>query len=306
MKIGKIMSSLVAALLLLASCNKFEGEQTVPAFISIDAIKVVDDPANSWLVDQNEGFYSQLIDAVQIQVLNADVDSEMVVGTFQLPCVVPVLQNGPMRRVRITPVIKQNGISGTRIYYPYFKEVVLDTVVLNPFDTVRLDTVTTHYFSRNIISVPFKEYFEPYQATTMLSSAVQILNKAIGGDTVLTDHGCGVVRVKADQKTVNFWAKDSVSVPIANSYLYLEMDYWSDFSFSVGFNNPMIAGGQNEINSAMMIYPNKGWQKIYINLGKLWKWYNSYRYIKLYFTIVNSEGKEGNLFLDNMKLVVRQ
>ena len=310
MKFYKLTLFLVVVGVLLTSCSKFEGDQTIPAYISVDAIQVVDDPANSWLPGQNEGFYSQLIDAVQIQLLPAGASSEVVLGTFQLPCTVPVLQQGTLDRVRIVPVVKQNGIAATRIYYPFYREKVLNGVTLVPTDTTRLDTVETTYLGSGLMSVPFHEYFEPEQNGTRLSSAVEILSRAQNPDIVSIDrcdHGCGRVHVTADQSQVNFWALDSICLANSGSAVYLEMDYWSDFNFSVGFNNPMVQGGSNEIKSAMVLYANSGWQKIYINLGKLWSYYNDYHYgIRLYFTVLNSSGKEGNVYLDNMKVVVTQ
>ena len=310
MNFSKHTIFLVVVCALLSSCSKFDGDQTVPAYISLDAIRVVDDPGNSWLPSQNEGFYSQLIDAVQIQLLPAGASSEEVLGTFQLPCTVPVLHQGALDRIRIVPVVKQNGIAATRIYYPFYREKVITGVSLTPADTTRLDTVETNYLSSSQMTVAMHEYFEPEQNGTRLSSAVEIVSHTQNPDVVVTDrcdHGCGRVHVEAGKSTLNFWALDSICIANSSSAVYLEMDYWSDFNFSVGFNNPMVQGGSNEIRSAMVLYANSGWQKIYINLGKLWSYYNYYHNgIRLYFTVLNSSGKEGNLYLDNMKVVVTQ
>ena len=104
----------------------------------------------------------------------------------------------------------------------------------------------------------------------------------------------------------NFWTSKTIDISsyCKDSYLYLEVDYWTDVNFSIGFNNPMTTGGADVINSAMVITANKGWNKIYVNLGRLWSYYSGYPYLRLYFTILNDEGTEGNIFLDNMKVVI--
>ena len=243
------------------------------------------------------------IDAAHVVLWVKGDAEETNLGVFQLPCRIPVLRHGKIDRITIEPVVKQNGIASTRIAYPFYKVLTFENIYLAPDSVTAFDTLTTRYISRQAMKVAWQEFFEPGQNSIRLDTCVdRISNKP---DTVLSDHGCGVVRVKKDQKYVNFWADTTFRVSDPTAYIYLEMEYWSDFDFSVGFNNPQVNGGQNEIRSAMTIYKNDRWNKIYINLGRLWAWYNYYPDIRLYFTILNNEGREGNLFLDNMKVVVK-
>lgn len=295
-----ILCVLAATVLALSSCSKFDGDQAVPAYISIDAM-VIDRSSNDpqWSHKDN-GFYSNLIDAAEIVLYVEGDTAETTVGVFQLPCKVPVLKQGDIKYVRISPVVRQNGIAATRIYYPYYNYVTYEHVRLTPDSVTSFDTIHTTYKSSNTVKVVWEEYFNN-PSSLRLDSVVRPL---FHNDTVLTGNGCGVVRFQSDQATVNFWADTTFTVTDKSAYLYLEMDYRTDCEFSVGFNNPMLAGGTSYIYSAMTLYRNDHWQKIYINLGKLWTYYNHYPDIRLYFTLLNGDHQSGSLYLDNMKVVV--
>lgn len=288
---------LICVALAFASCNK--NEQTTPSYLSIDAV-VLDRGNDDQWNHKDKGFFTHLVDAVSITYWVKGDDKWTTLGTFQLPCRVPVLREGVIDTFQIEPVVKQNGISATRIYYPYFKTIGIGKTSLVPDQTVSFDTLHTTYKSSKTVSVPWEEYFTP-TSTMRLDTCVSL---CMNSDTVCTGNGCGVIRVSKDQRVVNFWSDTTFAVLNPSAYVYLEMDYWTDFDLSVGMKNPTHQGGALVVENAMTLYPNKGWQKIYINLGKLWAWYNNYPYIRLYFSILNGEGREGNVYLDNMKVVV--
>lgn len=290
------------ALLSLSSCES-EMEQEIPSYLKIDNIVLVDNPSDSW--SQESGFFTHDIDAVNIVVWQDGDAAETELGTFQLPCQVPLLKKGNMDRVRILPVIKQNGIAGTRIYYPYYEAIRLTDIPFAEDSVTDFGTLQTHYVSKSEMKVLWQEYFEPGPSPVKLDTVVQrLLYKA---DTVLSGYGCGVVRLADSVKVLNFWSDTTINISDPTSVVYLEMDYWSDFDFSVGLKNPSYQNGNVLTESAMTIYgkPQAGWQKIYINLGKLWaRTYRYYPDIRLYFSVFNPNGKTGSLYIDNMKLVV--
>ncbi len=283
-----------------AACDKFDGK---PAYLHIEAVDLVDNPSDSW--SQESGFFTSLIDAVNIIIWVDGDDAETNLGMFQLPCTIPVLRDGNIDRIDIVPVVKQNGIAGTRIPYPFFEKITINNVRLTVDSTTDLGHVQTRYISKSIMKVLWQEYFEPGPGTIKLDTVVQRL--VYKPDTVCSGYGCGVVRINDSVKVVNFWSDTTINVSDPSAVLYLEMDYWSDLDFTVGLRNPQYAGATPVAYSIMTLYgrPEAGWQKIYINLGKLWgQQYNHYPDIRLYFSLLNPDGKGGNLYLDNMKLVM--
>ena len=154
--------------------------------------------------------------------------------------------------------------------------------------------------------VVWKEFFEPGPGNISLDSVV---SRCYSTDTIhpqYGDYGCGVVRVAANQSSVSFGTDTTYNVSDPLAILYLEMDYLSDFDFSVGLKNPIYSGGPVNSISHMKVFANadKGWKKIYINIGSTWSQdFNHYPDIRPYFTIFNSEGRSGNLYIDNVKLI---
>ena len=294
--------ALLAATLLASACDRFESDQTAPAYLKIDAITVVDNSADSW--SSESGFFTCDIDAVNLIVWQEGDASETNLGTFNLPCTVPVMKHGNIDYVRVVPVVRQNGIAGSRIAYPYYKTITLDDVTLTVDSVTCFDTIRTQYMPSSTMRVVWSEFFEPGPSAVKLDTAVQRL--VYKPDTILSGYGCGVIRVPDSVKTINFWSDSTCNVPTPGVALYLELDYWSDFDFSIGLNNPIYNGGSNEIMSAVTLFgkPEAGWQKIYINLGRIWgPRYRYYPHIRLFFSVFNPNGKAGNLYIDNMKLL---
>lgn len=297
------------SIILFVACDRYDGDETEPSYLQLKAINVVDNPVDSW--SQESGFFTSNINAVEITIWKEGDTKETRLGVFTLPCKIPVLRNGNIDKVRITPVVKQNGIAGSRIAYPYYESIELQDVRLAIDSLTDLDTLVTHYISKSQMAVRWPESnvhvegFEPGPGNVALDSVVQRLTYEM--DTVRSGFGCGVVRVPDSVESLSFWSSRTISVNSDEvNYLYLEMDYWSDFDFSVGLNNPQYSGGSNVNVPVMTIYgkPQAGWQKIYINLGKVWiNQYFYYSQIRLYFTIFNDDHKQGNLFIDNMKVV---
>ncbi|MBQ9473412.1 MAG: hypothetical protein IJU81_03260 [Bacteroidales bacterium] len=296
-----VLFAVVFALCSLVSCSKFEGGQEVPAYLTIDAIKVVDDNETSWQVQYGAGFFAtQSIDAAEVSIYFEGDTAEWTLGVYQLPCKLPVLRKGVAQRVVIHPVIKQNGIASTRIAYPYYNEIKLSNVVLAEDSVTQLGTLNTTM--NRFTKVVWHEFFEKIQVDVSLDTCVEIL--ADNPELICTGTGSGVVHVPAAMTELNFWGDTTVTVDDPTAYLYLEMDYRTDYNLSVGIKGPSTAGGTEQTNSAIMLYANDHWQKIYINLGKVWRYHSHYPQFRLFFTAFNPDGKEGNVYLDNMKLLV--
>jgi hypothetical protein len=110
----KIMRLVVlfACAVFLGSCNAFDEEEDIPAYIKIDHIDLEhEDPAlgisDAWVYVNNN-----------------------LLGVFELPAEVPVLETGK-QLVTIRPGIKVNALGGTRTYYPFYTSFI-DSVELIP------------------------------------------------------------------------------------------------------------------------------------------------------------------------------
>ena len=304
-RIKKILFVSLLMAFVAVSCDRFEGDVTVPSYIKVDAILVEDNPSDSW--SQDKGFFSSDIDAVNIVIWQSGDTAETELGTFQLPCKVPVLRNGVIDKIRFVPVVKQDGVAGKRISYPYYEPINLTNVVLTADSVIDFDTLRTRYVSKSAMTVIWQEFFEPGPGEITLDSTVQRCYSLDTVPPVYGGYGCGVIRVPEGTTSLRFATDTTYNVSNPLSILYLEMDYWSDLDISVELKNPAYSGGLVQLKSHMVIYgkPERGWHKIYINLGALWSQeFNHYPDIRPHFTILNNSGKAGNVFIDNIKLNV--
>ncbi len=296
----QIMVAAVATLATLLSCDRYEGDVVEPSYLKIDSIYVVDNSQTSW--SNESGFFTSAVDAVNVVVWAEGDAAETNLGTFQLPCTVPVLKRGNVDMVRISPVVKQDGIAGKRITYPYYQDITLEDVRFVTDSVTDLGTLTTQFAPG--MKVLWREFFEPGPNEISLDSVVQ---RCYSLDTVRWGYGCGRVHIADSVTRLAFWSDTTYTIPSASSIVYLEMDYWSDVDFTVALYNPTTSGGTNVLINHMTIYgkPEQGWQKIYINIGGTWSRHSGhYPDIRPYFYILNDGAQSGNLYIDNIKLIV--
>jgi len=100
-------------ILFFTGCEKFEGEQTVPSYLKIDAVKLTDNPGLT------EGRLTHNFTDVWVYV------DEQVIGAFELPATIPVLVEGP-HKLTVFGGIKYNSMSGTRGPYTFTSPMIIE------------------------------------------------------------------------------------------------------------------------------------------------------------------------------------
>lgn len=297
-------------------CKKFDGDIHVPAYLHLDRIVVEEQPTGA--PSPNEpGWYTHDINAVQLIAYFSGDSEETILGTFELPCDVPVLREGNMKYLTVVPVVKQNGISATRIQYPFlqtkdYNDLVLTSnqvtnigradVIPNPTGGVdTLWTVPVNYYGSNIITERFYENFElPKTDIGFDPSIVNWVDNDANG--ARTGKGYGKIATHADAGSVNFEMKNAIQMS-SNGYLYLEMDYKTDVQLQVGMRSTGNNGDAEYTEWAIRLYPRQEWTKIYINMGKLWSQFNYSKNFHIVFGTLNIDGIEGTTCIDNVKLI---
>ena len=306
-----ILAASVLIALTLNSCKKFQGDVTIPAFIHIDRIDVVRQAQNA--PSAEEGFYTSLIDAVELVGYFEGDASETSFGVFELPCTVPILRHGKMKYLTANPVVKQDGVSGTHIAYPFYQPIRLEGIPLAPEDTTMLgdyDAATgdyclhTHYYTKGArLRVLAECYFEPTSFSTCLdSNVIWVANDPAGA---CTGHGYGRVHVPDSVKILTFGFVDSTEFdPAGSRILYMELEYKTDLPLYIhmlGFSTTQNSTITSK--SVMCINPKDRWNKIYINLGRTWSQFNYRTPISVYFQVINESGVEGDILIDNIKVL---
>ena len=298
---------ILASALIFSGCKKYQGDIHIPAYIHLDAFEIV--PQATSAPSTEAGFYTHSIDAVELVCYFEGDTAETIIGTYQLPCTVPLLRHGTMKYITATPCIKQNGIAATRIAYPYYQAVRYEAVRVAADSITNLGVqaadgrwvITTHYYDKSRIDILCEDYFEPTAFATHFDQTLEWVKDA--PSDACTGQGYGRIYINDTTTTLTVNINEEFS-PEETQYLYLEMDYRNDVEMEIGMLGfPTLSSSQVQAMSVIRLYPTDEWTKIYINLGRTWSQFNYNTPIQLYFDAVNANGQGGYVRIDNVKLL---
>ena len=298
-KILKTASLLVFSFYLLLSLTACSDDEDFvpPSFLHVDAVKVV--PPSSNAITLDPGFYTSEITALYVVAHRPGSYTLDTLGLFQLPFTVPVLLSGTLDYLEFYPAVKQSGIAGTLPYYTFYKPIHLTDITFNSGDTLRLDTLSTTYAIK-LSDVQIYEFFEPTEGSLLFDSVTWVKHDAAGA---CTGEGYALVHVPDSLSRVDFSIKHEFYVSDPSRIVYLELDTRSDIQFEVYMRSYYTTGGSPDVQRVMVVNPSDHWQHMYINLGRTWAWFNHNPQFSLSFAALNVGNKEGDIRLDNVKLI---
>lgn len=292
------LSAVILALLLWGCGEK--DSTVVPAFVHIDAIQLVTPTENA--VTTDAGFYTSDIVAVRLVAHRANQTSLDTLGLYELPITAPVLCDGTLDYLEVTPTVQQSGSSKALIPYTFYKSIKLSNVSLHSGDTLNLGTLTTTYDP--IIGVLMYELFEPVYGSLKFDSVM--IWEAHAPTEACTGEGYGRVHVLPTESSKDFSITNGFVVNDATLALYLELDTRSDMDFEVYMNSSYRQGGSIVREPVMVVRASDEWKHLYINLGRTWiNPFNNNPNFSLSFAALNVNGVEGDIRLDNIKLITR-
>lgn len=309
-KTAQTILACLVTILLFSACEKFQGDVRVPAYLHLDRIVV--GPQTQMAPSPEPGFYTSTIDAAQVICYFQGDAAETNLGVYQLPFTAPILHHGPIQYVKIVPVVKQNGMSSTRIAYPYYQTIQLDNITTAPDSVTNLGkyieadsqwVLTAHYFPLSNMNVLIEDYFEPTSFSTNFDTNLTWVHDS--ASAACTGKGFGMLVVPDTVQVSNFTVLTSLN-PRVGQYLYLEMDYQTDLDLDVNILGFRVnSEGSATTVPVMRLIPNTRWQKIYINLGRAWSNLNYNTPITLFFQAVNLSGTGGTVRIDNVKVIAQ-
>lgn len=261
-------------------CNK---EERIPSYIHIPKFNFISNYAT-------QGSASHKITDAWIYI------NDNLVGAFEMPCTFPVLYEGE-HSIKIYPGIKENGISETRIIYPFYNFYQTSAILLpGEIDTI-YPSVTYNTAAADFAWIEdFENWHTFCKADGVTSdSIVQITTSAFEGN------GSGIVNITG---TSYFGQSCSqFTLPKVGTDIFLELNYKCNTAFNVGIL------GYNGVSLdaqtiALTINPSENWKKIYVNLTNEVNEALTSTKFRIFFSMLKNNNMPSSYFyIDNVKLI---
>ena len=293
---------IILLIVVFSSCNKDQFKAEIPSYIHIESIDLE--------TDSFEGSDSQNLTDAWVTM-----DGNFL-GAFELPCTIPILSDGA-HEFRVSSGIKANGISATRIIYPFFEICDLfikdgDTyqastsniLNLHKDSTVVLKAKTSY---KENITFLFVEDFEDAGAVieSTENSDTSLIKTNI--DSLAFEGYSGEIHL--DNTNDFFEIMSAEFVPLNGLYntTMLEMDYRCDHSFKLGVAVKSAETGLIDLNESIQINPSEDWNKIYVHTTYQVNLGNSNDEFGIFIGTVKSTSSEtASFYFDNIKWLHEQ
>jgi hypothetical protein len=286
-------------LLLLSSCDKFDGDQVIPSYISIDTVFVTTDYPD-------EGTDNHRVVDAWLYV------DDQLIGGFELPATVPVLTEG-MSKVEIRPGIILNGISSTRAPYPNFEPAVIQDVVLVPDSVITIPPIETVY-QQNVEFVWMEDFEDASLALKPASQSDTIVGRTdpAGNPVAFLDENSdysGMVTIDRDRPYMLLQSDDGNNAGFdlrQGNFIFLEVHFKSETNLIVGM---LITEQSQTIKQRPYIGLNATdeWRKVYLNFTPLVNEETGAISFKVYFEAYHSgDQSSSKIYFDNIKLLSRR
>lgn len=303
--------ALAAFALAFSSCRKFEGSQTIPAYIHIDTITV------------NCDYFVYGANTSKISDAWVAIDDD-IIGCYELPATFPVLKHGP-HKVSVYGGIKKDGIAAARAPYPFYKPLVYESLNLVEDSIINLQPVLNYYPIGNGVEKAWMEDFETTNTLTPVDGSDTSLFRVNGPEAWHSVNSFYSGKIVLPPDSLDFCVSTPDEFVFHKNYLsycMLEMDYNCNDAFFVGVM--YYEDYQLQKHPLLHIQPTDNtegipqrWNKIYVNIGPFMNEHESASWFKVYFTsdlsVDASYGepdyvhadKQRYYYFDNLKLFYR-
>jgi len=282
----------IASLFVFSGCDKFDGDQTIPAYLHIDSISLKDN------VEIFEGSLSHKIVDAWVYV------DDILIGAFELPATIPILHQGK-HTVKIAPGIKMNGIANTRISYPFFDIIKIENVMFTPDSITKIGQNLTVSNYSTATSFPYKEDFEDGGITFQKSNGSDTtIIKTNGPGQVFEGGFSGGIFLDNTQSFFEIQTINTITLPHSGTPVFLEMNYKTNNPLRIGLYVYYSSSTTQQIPIIVLNPTNGKWNKVYINLTPT---LNSTTTATSYRLWMGEYKKNGDtpleVYIDNLKIV---
>lgn len=273
---------LVISVFLLTSCKKWDKEEKIPSYISVYQSRLQTEVATQGAATSN----------IADVWVNIDGNRQ---GTYELPTTFPVLETG-RHKVTLRAGIKVNGIASSRIIYPFFDMINIDTILQEGKKLI----LTPVYSYKPATVFAWREDFQGNGFS---------LDRATESDTLLyvntdtTGNKYGKFSIDAIRQRFYYKSAEAYSLPKNGTAIFLEFDYRCNHPFTVGL---LINKLQTSVNTPILVvnpHPTT-FNHIYVDLSYVVNYNLDAIDFNVIFQAVLQDGyTTGDVEIDNVKLI---
>jgi hypothetical protein len=273
---------------LLTSCNMYQKDSGVPAYVYIEGFEL------------STNYAEQGTNSSNIRDVWVFVDGN-VQGVYPLPCRFPILHEGNIT-FKLSAGILVNGISATRAVYPFYAQYDTSLSLVRG----RTDTIRPRVVYNSQITFGWMEDFES-QGFSIRTATVSDTPVSRTTNPSEVFEGVSAMAMRVDQRApfIRAETNQSFSIPGGGGRaVFLELNYKNNQIFDVGLQF-IEADGQFIDQPIYTLAPSNGeWRKQYMNFTPYIQGRTGVRY-RVIFEARNAlgAGEAGEIFIDNLKLI---
>lgn len=271
-------------LLILNCCKKFDKEEPVPSYIKISKINIICDSIS-------QGSSQNKITDIWV---NIDGNRQ---GTYEIPVIFPVIAEGNHNLI-LRAGIKVNGVSSSRIIYPFYNQISIDT----GFSPEQILNIIPSFTYKSETQFVWLESFQNNGYTLDKTSKSDTL-LYVENDTVNTNQKYGVFYIDTARKTFQYKSTEKYYLPSNGSAVFLELDYQCDYPFGIG----LIINKLTQSVETQIIYINphpQSFNHIYIDLSYIISQNTDALNYNIFIGSTLADGyNKGVIKIDNIKLI---
>ena len=270
----------ILIIFIFSSCEK-QVQDGIPSYIRINSFNLI--------TQQDEGEATTNITDAWVYI------DDNIQGIYELPAHFPVLEEG-QKSLKIFAGIKDNGISASRLKYPFYKSFQTITE-LQKDSTTNIEPIVNYFDWTEFEIEDFDESGILFESDAASDTT---FFKLVDPNDSTNNYGA-VNIINPD-----FFFKASTKVledlPQAGLPVYLEMDYRCNTNFIIGVysNYPNTVVPKN----LFFANPKEEWNKIYINLTSTISEAVGASSFKIYIEMQRPYDLEkAELYIDNFKII---
>ena len=285
--------SFVLLMVGITSCSEDPYEIDPPSYITIEEF-VVDNEcfSNS---DNRIPIVSEKISDVWVYI-NSNLQ-----GAYELPVTFPITASGDLN-INLRPGIKQNGISATRVIYPFY-EFYTETNTFTAGEVLKIEPcVSYRETGQNLgeIRMPWKEDFEGVVDLNYAEASDTVVKTVSEDENVLEGNFAGGIFLDADDDFFELISPTFTTLPTDGTPIYLELNYRSNHEFFVGLYTQ---DRSNQIN-LYGFRKQEDWNKIYVDLSETVRFNGNASNFNVFIGFVKDPDIETvEFYIDNIKML---